>query len=75
MNASPNEVALILNAIDDVRKDLESVRQDVAAGRTETRQMDTRINGRIRRLERFRWQMMGAFALATVLLSVALRFV
>ena len=51
MNASQVEVQLILNAIDDVRVDVASVRQEVKDARAETATMDRRINGRIRKLE------------------------
>ena len=44
MNASPTEVQLILNAIDKLDEKVDGVKADVS-------QMDSRINGRIRKLE------------------------
>lgn len=44
MNASPTEVQLILNAIDKLDEKIDGVKADVS-------QMDSRINGRIRKLE------------------------
>ena len=75
MNASQNEVALIMDAINDVRKDVASARSEITDVRKDIGAMNARINGRIRKLERFRWQMMGAFGLATILLGFALRFI
>lgn len=68
MNASPNEVALILAAIEDVRGEVKKVESNVSA-------MDRRINGRIRQLEAFRWQLVGMAAFGVIGLNVALRFI
>lgn len=73
MNASQNEVQMILNAIDDVRRDVSDVRSDVKDARSDMAKMDTRINGRIRTLERFRWQIVGGAAVMSVLMGLALR--
>ena len=73
MNASPNEVQLILNAIDDVRRDVAVVKTDVKDARADMAQMDKRINGRIRTLEQFRWQIVGGAAVLSVLMGLALR--
>jgi hypothetical protein len=75
MNASPNEVTLILDAINDVRKEVKDVKADVTGVRSDVSAMDKRINGRIRKLEAFRWQLIGMALLATVGLNVALRFI
>lgn len=73
--ASQNEVQLILNAIDDVRSDVKDVRADVIAHRAETAAMDSRINGRIRKLERFRWQLVGGAAAVSLIAGIVLRVV
>lgn len=75
MNASPNEVALLLNAIDDVRKDVADVQADVRGVRGDVASMDKRINGRIRKLEAFRWQLVGAGAFVVIAVNVAIRFI
>jgi predicted nucleic acid-binding Zn-ribbon protein len=75
MNASPNEVTLILDAINDVRKEVKDVKEDVTGVRSDVSAMDKRINGRIRKLEQFRWQLVGAGALGVIALNVALRFI
>lgn len=74
MNASPNEVALILDAINAVRKEVEDLRGEVDAHRRETAESFDQLNRRTRTLERFRWQLVGAATLATAALGVALRF-
>lgn len=74
MNASQNEVSLIMDAINDVRRDVAEVRTEVRGIRTDMGKMDSRINGRIRSLERFRWQLMGAFVFATFVVGIAVRF-
>jgi peptidoglycan hydrolase CwlO-like protein len=51
LNASPNEVALILDAIKDVREEVKEVKSDVSIIKTDVGAMDKRINGRIRKLE------------------------
>lgn len=75
MNASPNEVALILDAINAVRKEVEAGRIDVDAHRRETADSFDQLNRRTRTLERFRWQIVGAATLATAALGIALRFI
>lgn len=74
MNASQNEVALILDAINAVRKEIEDLRDDVSEHRRETAESFDQLNRRTRTLERFRWQLVGAATLATAALGVALRF-
>jgi|GEM_PF-6174702 len=49
LNASPNEVALILDAIRDVRQDVADVKSDVSILKTNVTKMDERINGRIKK--------------------------
>lgn len=75
MTASPNEVQLILNAIQAVRSDVEGLRAGIADVKDDVATMDRRINGRIRELERFRWQLIGAAALLSAAGGMALRFV
>ena len=73
MTATENEVKLILYTISDVRAEIESVRNDVASARGEIAAMDKRINGRIRRLEQFRWQLVGGAAVLSMSAGLLLR--
>lgn len=73
MNASPNEVQLILDAINDVRADVQTVRADVDGVKDDVAAMDRRINGRIRKLEQFRWQLVGGAAMLSVTAGLILR--
>lgn len=75
MNATHNEVALIMDAINDVRMDVASARADLTDVRKDIGAMDKRINGRIRRLENFRWYITGVSALAVLMLGVLVRFI
>lgn len=68
MNASENEVTLILAAINKVDEKVDGLAANVSG-------MDRRINGRIRKLERFRWQLLGGAAALSLVLGVALRAV
>lgn len=74
MNASPNEVALILDAIHAVRREVDGLRDDVAEHRAETSKSAEKLGDRIRTLERFRWQIVGAATLATAMFGLVLRF-
>lgn len=73
MNASPNEVKLILDSINDLRNDVRCVQSDVQAVRGEVSAMDKRINGRIRKLEQFRWQLVGGAAALSLVAGMILR--
>lgn len=52
MNASSNEVALILDAIQSVRDDQHELRAEVQGYRAD-------LNGRLRKLERWRYYVAG----------------
>lgn len=75
MNATPNEVQLILDAIGRVHQRVDAVDEKVDGVKDNVVTMDKRINGRIRKLEQFRWQLVGAGALGVIALNVALRFI
>lgn len=73
MNASPNEVQLILDSINDLRNDVRDIKTDVRDVKTDVAGMDKRINGRIRKLEQFRWQLVGGAAAVSLAAGIILR--
>lgn len=67
MNATPNEVQLLLDSIQGIRDDIHELRRTVEKYRSE-------LNGRLRKLEAWRWYMAGGFALATTLIGLSTAF-
>lgn len=79
MNASPTEVTLILDAIEDVRRDVRNLqtelRDEINGVNEGVTKMDRRINGRIRKLEQFRWQLVGGAAALSLAAGIILRVI